>query len=92
MAPTVKPGIKPTFVRADMDWGHGLPHVLYGYCRRNRTAIHSPYRLIYGVEPQMVASDSIALFAGATPHHRIVELLNESGKTAVRVTRAAKSQ
>lgn len=83
MVATVMLAMKSTVVRSDLHLADVLPHVLYGYRRRRRGVVPSLYRLMYGIEPRMVANDWVALRNGILPRFGILELLGESGNRAL---------
>lgn len=55
-----------------------MQKVLCGYRRRDLGDVNSSFRLMYGIEARMMASDAVALLGEAKPSHRLIEMLGES--------------
>lgn len=75
MLGTIKYALKRSVVHNGGDWTEIMPKFLYGYRRRERGDVNSPFRLMYGIEPRMMEGDTVALLGKANPIHRLVEML-----------------
>lgn len=79
---TIKHAITNSIVQNLGGWAEVLPQVLYNYFRLNCGPIPSPSRGMYGINPSTLASNVVALLSDAGPHHKLLELLGESGVNA----------
>lgn len=46
--------------------------------------------MMYGINPRMLTSDTVALLTDAGPHHRILEMFGESGMCAAAAEKSVK--
>lgn len=61
MVGIMKHAIKRSVVQNGDDWARAMPKVIPIYRRRDRVDVSLPFRLIYGIEPKMMVSDTVAL-------------------------------
>lgn len=80
MVGIIKQVINRYMIQNGGDRAEALPRALYGYRRRNNSNPSSPFRLIYGVNPKMLASDAISLISEVQRYHRLIEVLSDLGR------------
>lgn len=51
-----------------------MSKVNYGYLRRDREDDNSPFRLMYVIEPRIMASNGVVSLGKASKSHRLVEM------------------